>query len=180
MKPILPLVRVSLTLALALGLSLSVLGCSPQPKMSADELSIRQTIERYNELLVQGYRALDMNPMQEAATKLQSEDEYIYMSSLAEGGIRLDAVLKSQEFLRVSIETTSAQAETRETWDYKHYARDSGRLVREQKDLVYHLAWDLEKQPDGRWLVSDVRAIETTAPSPAIEDTSVQLPLGHP
>lgn len=170
-----------LALVLCVVMLVAAPGCDRKPQMSPDELAIRATIERYNELLVQGYRALDMNPMQEVATKLQAEDEYIFMSSLAEGGVRLDATLKNQEFLRVSVETTTAQAETRETWDYKHYARESGKLVREQKNMIYHLAWDLERQPDGRWLVSDVRAIDATATTPpTIENTSALMPSVHP
>lgn len=163
---------------LMVAMSLSLFGCAAAPKLSPDELAVRTTIERYNTLLIQGHKSLDMNPMQEVATKLQAEDEYIYMSSLAEGGVRLDAQLKDQQFLRVSVESTSAQAETLETWDYRHYARDSGKLVREQKDLVYRLAWDLERQSDGRWLVSDVRAIDTTAGPPSFEDTSAASPMG--
>ena len=56
-----------------------------------------------------------------------------------------------------------AHAETRETWDYRHYSRKTGALVLEQKGLVYDLAWDLSKQGNGGWLVTDVRAISATA-----------------
>jgi len=162
-------------------LALALLGgCAKAPTISPQEQTIRATITRYNELLIQGYRSLNMNPMQEVATKLQSEDEYIYMSSLAEGGVRLDPELKKQEFVRVSIEATSATAETRETWDYRHYNRTSGKLLLEQKALVYVLAWDLEKQSDGRWLVSDVRAIEATTSSPAsVLGSGTPGPMGH-
>jgi len=142
---------------------LAMLGCASAPKYSADETAIRELIPRYNDMIVQGYRALNMNGMSRVATKLQSEDEYIYMSSLAEGGVRLDAELKEFEILRVSVEATTAQAETRETWDYRHYDRETGALRTEETGLVYHLAWDFEKQPSGQWLVSDLRAISTTS-----------------
>jgi hypothetical protein len=138
-------------------------GCVARPSASSDEQAIRATITRYDELLATGYRSLDMNQMREVASKVQAEAEYIHMSSLAEGGIRLDPQLRSLEFLRVSVETTSAQAETRETWDYRHYSRATGALVVEQKGLVYHLAWDLSREASGTWLVTDVRAISATA-----------------
>jgi hypothetical protein len=163
-------------LALALALALLVGGCTP---MSADEQAIRATITRYNTLLADGYRALNMSAMREVADQVQAETEYIHMSSLAEGGIRLDSQLKKMEFLRVSVEATSAQAETRETWDYRQYSRATGALVLEQKGLVYHLAWDLSKRADDRWLVTDVRAISATATvEPSVLGTITPMPSG--
>lgn len=130
-------------------------------------------VTRYNELLSEGYRRLDMNPMQEVATLAQAASEYIHMSSLAEGGVRLDPTLVSLEIVSVSVETTSARVETRETWDYRHYGRNDGKLLLEQKGLVYELVYDLEKQADDRWLVSDVRAIDATA---TVEPTRIATP----
>lgn len=150
----------------------------PEPRRPDPTTDIERVIRRYNDLLVQGYRSLNMTQMNEVATKLQAEDEYIHMSSMAEGGVRLDPELTKFEFLSASIESTTAVAETRETWDYRHYSRESGDLVLEQEDLVYHLAWDLEKQSDGSWLVSDVRAISATATAdPSAPGT---LPPTHP
>lgn len=139
-------------------------------------MAIRRVIEQYNERLSEGYRSLDMDGMRSVATQLQAEDEYIHMSSLAEGGVRLDPELQDLEFLVVSVESTTATAETRETWDYRHYARADGKLVQEQQDLVYHLAWDLERDGN-RWLVSEVRAVSaTSAVEPKILSTITPTP----
>lgn len=166
--------------AVVLAAVLALAGCVAPSKYSPEEAAVRDVIRRYNQMIIQGYRALNMNGMSQVATKLQSEDEYIFMSSLAEGGVRLDATLKDLEFLAVSVETTSATAETRETWDYKHYSRADGTLVREERGLVYQLAWDLEKQPSGAWLVSDVRAISATSTGePAQLETLTPAPLGR-
>jgi hypothetical protein len=151
-----------LVIAVALSAAITLGGCAPGTGLTADEQAIRATITRYDELLAVGYRSLNMNPIREVASQIQAETEYIHMSSLAEGGVRLDPVLKSLDFVRVSVESTSAQAETRETWDYRHYSRATGALVLEQKGLVYHLAWDLSRETSGTWLVTDVRAISTT------------------
>lgn len=140
------------------------LGALQQPLADERERDeIERLIRRYNELLALGYREMDMSGMREVATQLQAEDEYIFMSSMAEGGVRLEATLQDLEFLVVDIEESSAQVETRETWDYLHYNRNDGSQVLRQDDLIYHLAWDLEKQTDGGWLVSDVRAISSTS-----------------
>lgn len=167
-----------LQVGISLLLTLTVAaGCTPAAELSPDEQAIRATIQRYNQLLTEGYRSLNMNPMQEVADKLQAESEYIHMSSLAEGGIRLDPELKELRFVSVSVEATSAQVETKETWDYRHYSRTTGRLVLEQKGLVYDLAWDLSRKPGGKWLVSDVRAIgATTAVEPTVFGTTTPTP----
>ncbi|MHB1016431.1 MAG: hypothetical protein ACYC2X_00875 [Coriobacteriia bacterium] len=138
---------------------------------------MRATITSYNAFLADGYRTLDMNNMREVATQLQAEDEYIFMSSLAEGGVRLDPKLQELEFLSVSIEATAAVAETRETWDYRHYSRADGSLMLEQLGLIYVLAYDLEQQADGRWLVSDVRALDSTA---TVEPNRIATPTPVP
>jgi hypothetical protein len=168
---------VTTSTAIVLSVSL-VVGCASIGSFR-EQRTVRQVIERYNRLLADGYRNFNMTPMRSVATSLQAEDEYIHMSSLAEGGVRLDSDLRVLEFVRVSVETTTARAETRETWDYRQYSRADGSLVLTQEGQFYHLAWDLIRQPDGRWLVSDVRAISATAtaaPSRAGTITPVPSP----
>jgi hypothetical protein len=153
-------------------------GCAAPvvPSVSPDEALIRATVERYDTLLAQGYRSMDMGPLSEVATRIQAETEYIHMASLGEGGVRLLPELKKLEFVRVSIESTTALAETLETWDYTHVHPDTGEVIREQTGLVYRLAWDLIRETDGRWLVSDVRSIDvtTTGPPVSLEPTASQ------
>lgn len=166
-------------LAVLVAISLLLAACGPSAPTDQDD--VRRAIQRYNDRLAEGYRTLNMNGMREVADQLQAEDEYIHMSSLAEGGVQLDPQLKDIRFLSVSVESTAAHAETRETWDYRHYARTTGKLVLEQKGLVYDLAWDLSKQADGAWLVTDVRAISATATVPPnIVGTVTPTPSQNP
>jgi hypothetical protein len=166
--------RASRTLLWLLLVALAA-GCT-STAASPDEALIKATIERYDALLAQGYRSMDMGPMADVATQLQTETEYIHMSSLAEGGVRLLPDLRRLEFVRVSVEGTSALAETLETWDYRHVNPTTGELIREQEGLIYRLAWDLVKETDGRWLVSDVRSVDvtTTGPPVSMEPTASQ------
>ena len=153
--------RTAVVCVLAAGFVVCLLaGCT---SMSPDEKAVRATIERYNDLLADGYRALNMSGLREVASQTQAEDEYVHMSSLAEGGVRLDPALKNLLITDVSVEATAAHAQTRETWDYRHYSRANGNLVLEEKGLVYVLAWDLAKEPSGKWVVTDVRAISATS-----------------
>lgn len=156
--------RPSIVVALAL-CALLAAGCAPPPEPSAEDL-VRGTVLRYNRLLAEGYRTMDMDRLRQVAGELQAEDEYIHMSSLAEGGVRLLSYLRHFEFLRVNVEGSSARVETRETWDFLHEGRESRAIVLEQRDLIYEVAWDLVAAPDGRWYVTDVRVTSSTSTVP--------------
>jgi hypothetical protein len=159
-----------------LAAALSVLGCT-RPAGSAEASLVRGTVERYNTLLAQGYRSMDMGPIAEVATQVQAETEYIHMSSLAEGGVRLLPELRDLKFVEVSVEQTTALVTTLETWDYTHVDPASGAVIRSTTGLTYRLAWDLIKGTDGRWVVSDVRAIEASTTGPPGSDLPT-APLG--
>lgn len=145
---------------------IALAGCAPAPAPSAEN-EVKAVVVRYDKLLAEGYRTLDMSRLKEVSEQLQAEDEYVHMSALAEGGVRLLPVLKEREFLKVSIEATSAKVETRERWDYTHEDRASREILLVQKDLIYEMAWDLTRYSNGRWYVSDVRAMSATATVPA-------------
>lgn len=156
----------SATIAALIVCALAVAGCSSAPAPTA-ESEVEATVVRYDKLLAEGYRTLDMSRLKEVSEQLQAEDEYVHMSALAEGGVRLLPVLKERDFLKVSVEGTSATVETRERWDYTHEDRSTRQIILVQKDLIYEMAWDLNRYPDGRWYVSDVRAMSATATVPA-------------
>lgn len=144
---------------------------------TADVRAIKSTIRSYNSLLASGYRTMDMSKLRQAAGELQAEDEYIHMASLGEGGMRLDPELLKLEFLRVSIEGTSAVVETRETWHNRQYSVATGKLVKDEEGLQYHLAWNLSKLIEGRWLVEEIRAVSVTSTvEPTVYGTITPLP----
>src|SRR5690242_8812450 len=68
---------------------------------SPEEGRVQGTVKRYNELLIQGYRSLNMNPMQEAATIPQAQKLYYHMSALGEGRLRMDSALKNLTFKKI-------------------------------------------------------------------------------
>lgn len=166
------LVRAFVRIALACLIASALAGCG-----RSQESRVRETVKRYNELLAEGYRTQNMSALREVATEVQAEDEYIHMSSLGEGGIRLIPTLKSMQFQEVSVEGTAALVRTREIWDYTQESIVTGKTVLIQPDLEYDLAWDLVRSEDSKWYVSDVRAIEATALAPpTVVDTITPLP----
>ncbi len=165
---------------LAIATAAASAGCGLLPDLRSDDRKVRATIERYDEMLAKGYESQDMTPMREVATELQANDEYIHMSAIGEGGVWLVPKLQSIEFDSVSVEGTKATAVTREVWDYEQRSTVTRKAVVVQEDFMYLSAWDLERQADGSWLVSDMRVIEaTSAVSPSILGTLTPTPRGR-
>lgn len=135
------------------------------PSTSSPDAEIRSTIVRYNRLLAEGYRLMDMSALREVATEAQAESEYIHMSAVGEGGVRLLPRLISEEFVDISVEGTAAVVVTRETWEYAHESNPGRDLLLVQRGLVYDLAWDLVKADDGLWYVDDIRSVSATSTS---------------
>jgi len=150
---------------------------------SPEEARVQGTVKRYNELLIQGYRTLNMNLMQEAATIPQAEKLYYHMSALGEGRLRMDSTLKRLTFKKISFRgADEALVETEEIWDFTQTTIDTGKTFYEEKDFRYSMGYLLKK--DGsRWLVAEANTLAgkagtTTVPWPVQEDST--KPAGHP
>jgi len=124
---------------------------------SSEEVGkVREVIMRYNQLLVEGYKKMDMNPLQEVATIEQATRLYHHMSALGEGDIRMLSQLKRIEFLEFKFpKKTEAVVRTKEIWDFSHTNINTDEKVYEQKDFIYTLVYKLVKESN-RWLVSEV------------------------
>src|SRR5690348_6659447 len=98
----------------------------PVPKSEAvvagsPQEEARKTVTRYNSLLEQGYRNLNMTPLQEVATMDVAMKAYYHMAAIGEGKARMISRQKRIEFLK--IETPSpgfCEVQTREVWDFAY------------------------------------------------------------
>lgn len=117
---------------------------------------LKGVIARYNQLLVEGYKKMDMNPLQEVATIEQATRLYHHMSALGEGDILMVSHLKKIDFLEFKFpKPHEAVVRTKEIWDFTHVNINSGKKVYEQKDFIYLLTYKLVKGKN-RWLISEV------------------------
>lgn len=118
----------------------------------------RKIVERYNQLLADGYRNLDMTPLQEVATEDLAKKAYYHMAALREGLSRMNSTLKKIEF--VKIESPAADkwnVQTREVWDFFYSDINSGERHKEVRDYVYYVNYTLENR-EGRWMITDIVA----------------------
>ena len=119
---------------------------------------IKRSVERYNQLLIEGYKNLNMNPLQEVATPEQATKAYHHMAAFGEADIKIISELKKIEFLVVKLTgSDKAVVKTREVWDFKHVDIKTSTKKMEEKDFIYRITYELEKN-NNKWLVSSVIA----------------------
>lgn len=143
-------IYVVLLACLALG------GCYGQ---RGDATEIRAAIKRYNQLLIEGYRTFNMNPLQEVVTPEQATKLYYHMSAMGEGKLRMESALKEITFVKMEFaKPGEATVETKEIWDFTHFNMTTGKKYAEEKDFVYHMGYSLKKEK-GRWVIYNVNTV---------------------
>ncbi|MCE5191962.1 MAG: hypothetical protein LLG08_09435 [Actinomycetia bacterium] len=158
--------------AVCIALALVGSGCSDSREIERVTTAVRD----YNTQLVRAFAAHDMNLLGTVATRDQAYTEYSQMAALGESGLTLHATLRDITFDSVSFSgDASATADTTETWDYKHVSNDTSETVRTESGVTYRLRYQLVLR-DERWLVSDVRSLDTTGTSQTTTPSEVTTP----
>lgn len=118
----------------------------------------QETVERYNQLLAEGYKKLNMTSLQEVATSEQAEKAYVHMAAIGEGKMRMISQLKKLDFIYIDTsKPKQCRVTTREIWDFSYYNIQTGIKLEEEKDYVYHVAYVLEKR-NGQWIITTISA----------------------
>lgn len=146
-------------------LSVVIVGCVNQKNDSGE---IEYLVRRYNQLVIQGYRNQNMNPMQEVTNEEQARKLYHHMAALGEAQLRMESELKSIVFKKTDLRGSSeATVETEETWDFCHRRMVTNEKFAEEKDFIYRMGYILNKK-DGRWLITRVNTISGTSTNTVI------------
>jgi hypothetical protein len=123
---------------------------------------IRDAVIKYNKLLSEGYRTLNMNSIHQAATEEQAMKAYHHMSALGEAGLKMNAELRDLKFIRLKLLTfDAAEIRTAEKWDYVYLDINSNKSMFDNS-VDYNIKYVVRKRQDS-WIVSDVvieKAIE--------------------
>lgn len=146
-------------------LSVMPLACTD---INNDARDMEHVIRRYNQLVIQGYRNQDMNPMQEVTTEEQARKLYHHMAALGEGQLRMESELKGIIFKKTDLRGSSeATVETEETWDFSHRKMATNEKFAEEKGFIYRMGYVLNKK-DGRWMITQVNTISGTSTNTVI------------
>ena len=142
-----------------------MLGCTDN---KSDVGAIQNIIRRYNNLVIEGYRNQDMNPLQEVTTEEHARKLYHHMSALGEGKLRMESKLKKIIFKKTDQRsTTEVTVETEETWDFAHYRMGNNEKYAEEQDFIYRMGYILQKK-EGRWIITQVNTISGTSTNTVI------------
>ena len=135
-------------------LLLFMMGCGKENNI------LKETVTKYDALLAEGYKTLNMNPLTQAATEQRATKAYHHMAALGEAGIKMESTLRELKFLKVkTLSKDKAEVKTEEIWDYVYLDIKSGKSLFDNT-VTYNLKYDLVRKPD-RWLVAEV-AVEKT------------------
>jgi hypothetical protein len=124
----------------------------------SDEEQVRQMVRRYNALLADGYRTLNMNPVAEVATQDQAEKAYTHMAAIGEGEVRMLSSLKKIDFTGINRQQPDTfVAKTKEVWDFTYTDIKTGKEAGRETNFLYEVTYFLKK--DGsRWVIHDIVA----------------------
>lgn len=141
-------------LILLLGLSFSA--CIAEPP---ENKQVKGVIMQYNVLLAEGYKKMNMNPLQAVASEEVATKAYYHMAALGEGKVRMVATLKEMTFNEITFPLSGeATVTTRETWDFIQVSFVTGKTVLEEKDYPYKMIYELKKDA-GQWKIVKVMAM---------------------
>lgn len=144
------------TICLIMFLSTILSACAVE---SPESKQVKGVVMQYNTLLAEGYKNLNMNPLQLAATQEVATKAYYHMAALGEGKVRMVSVLKDITFKEVTFPTPeTATVTTRETWDFNHSDINAGKILYQEKGYPYEMTYELKKG-GGQWKIQAVSAV---------------------
>ena len=195
-------------IAIMVVLTLSLSGCKGKPAdapkatyqpgvaiviSGTPEEKVEKTVQRYNQLLAEGYRTLNMNALQEVTTADQAEKAYVHMAAIGEGKAKMVSELKKISFSKTQFpQANKCTTSTDEVWDFAYQNIATGATTGVEKNFLYHVNYTLEMQGD-RWLITDIsasseepdkkpaqpRSITVGQPPPGHGAPAAQVPPGH-
>ncbi len=119
---------------------------------------VHRRIARYNQLLSEGYKSINMTSLQEVTTPELAEKAYYHMAAIGEGNSRMVSELKKLDFVETLCSSAiTCRVVTRELWDYSYEEIKSGKKVYEVKDYLYDVRYLLESR-QGRWVITEITA----------------------
>jgi hypothetical protein len=115
-------------------------------------------IERYNQLLSEGYKTTNMTKLQEVATPEIAEKAYYHMAAIGEGKSRMVSELKKINYVETDCsQATKCRVVTKERWDFGYSDILTGKRSNEVKDYIYDVQYLLENR-QGRWVITEISA----------------------
>lgn len=141
-------------------LALALAAC-PRPKEDAEVYAAKNAVVRYNQGLVEAYRASRADLLAQVATESEVSRVAAVIAGLASRGQYMEARQTAYEVKRTELLRApdggvgGARVRAEETWTYEHRALAARDAPSEVKTASYRLSYLLERREQG-WVVGQV------------------------
>ena len=149
-------------------------GCAK--KESPEEYPVKVAVTKYNNAIIDLYRTVSPEKLNEIALEEESFRVQNYMSIFLPGERLMDAKYQKIEFREVTVEGDTAIVKTSEDWTFRWIHFKTGEEIEPWKDLHYKMQYDLTFI-DGKWMIAKVTDIEKAEEAPKDEaEIDVEYP----
>lgn len=132
-------------------------GCAK--KESPEEYAVKVAVTKYNNAIIELYRTVSPERLDEIALEEESKKVQTYMSVFLLGDKLMDAEYKKIEFSDVTIDGESAVANTSEEWRFRWVHFKTGEEIEPWTDIKYKMRYDLTLT-DGKWMIAKATDLE--------------------
>lgn len=142
-------------LALLLAAALAASACGPRiddPEVHA----VRTTVLRYNQRLVEAYRARRADLLDGIASETEIARTSRLIAGLLARAQYMEARQHELKFGNVRVSGPHADADTEERWAYEHRALARPDERAPAREATYRLKYRLKRREGGGWLVDEV------------------------
>ncbi|HBR18492.1 MAG: hypothetical protein A3G39_04350 [Deltaproteobacteria bacterium RIFCSPLOWO2_12_FULL_43_16] len=125
------------------------------------EVSILETnIRRYNRALIDAYKELSVDPLQEIASEREMGKVNMIIMGFRAKNQYMESELKGIEFKEIKRnKEDSADVETKEAWRFRYMDKKTGQEVKPWAEAEYKLSYHIIKN-QGKWLVGTVEFVK--------------------
>ncbi len=137
-------------LAVTVLIALFFLGCAKE--QSPEEYAVKLAVTKYNNAIIDLYRTVSPEKLNEIALAEESRKVQSYMSIFLPGKRLMDAEYNKIDFDEVTIDGESAFALTSEDWRFRWVHFKTGKEIEPWKDIHYNMRYDLTLV-EGKWMI---------------------------
>ena len=141
-------------------------GCAKEE--SPEEYAIKVAVTKYNNAIIDLYRTVSPEKLDEIALEEESFRVQNYMSIFLPGKRLMDAEYQRIEFREVIVEGDSATVKTSEDWTFRWIHFKTGEEIEPWTDVHYKMRYDLTLI-DGKWMIAKATDIEKAGEVPKDE-----------
>lgn len=148
-------------------MTLLFFGCAK--KESPEEYAIKLAVTKYNNAIIELYRTVSPEKLNEIALEEESKKVQSYMSIFLMGDRLMDAEYQKIDFKEVTVDGDSAIAKTSEEWRFRWIHFKTGEEIEPWTDIKYNMRYELTLVDD-KWMIAKAVDIDAAEEATALDE----------